>query len=195
MLIDIYDTETTAEKLVGFAQRLANEGIDIQAVRLDGGDLGEHARKVRAILDAGGLQYMCIFASGNLDEYRVRELVAAGAPIDGFGVGTRMNTPADHSYFDCACKLQEYAGQARRRRSEGKATWPGRKQVWRRYDDAGRIAADTLITLGDDGSGTALLEPVMRDGRRLEPASATVPVRVSPALTALTETVDWRLHW
>ncbi|NMG01582.1 nicotinate phosphoribosyltransferase [Azoarcus taiwanensis] len=221
MLIDTYDTEAAAEKLVGLAHRLAKEGIEIQAVRLDSGDLGEHARKVRAILDAGGLQRMRIFASGNLDEYRLRELVAAGAPIDGFGVGTRMNTSADHPYFDCAYKLQEYAGEARRKRSEGKATWPGRKQVWRHYDDVGRIVGDTLTTLDDDGIGTALLEPVMRDGRRLapspaldavrervaaqldtlpeplrrlEPAAASVPVTVSPVLQALAEAVDRHPH-
>lgn len=221
MLIDTYDTEAAAEKLVGLAHRLAKEGIEIQAVRLDSGDLGEHARKVRAILDAGGLQRMRIFASGNLDEYRLRELVAAGAPIDGFGVGTRMNTSADHPYFDCAYKLQEYAGEARRKRSEGKATWPGRKQVWRHYDDVGRIVGDTLTTLDDDGTGTALLEPVMRDGRRLapspaldavrervaaqldtlpeplrrlEPAAASVPVTVSPVLKALAEAVDRHPH-
>lgn len=221
MLIDTYDTEAAAEKLVGLAHRLAKEGIEIQAVRLDSGDLGEHARKVRAILDAGGLQRMRIFASGNLDEYRLRELVAEGVPIDGFGVGTRMNTSADHPYFDCAYKLQEYAGEARRKRSEGKATWPGRKQVWRHYDDVGRIVGDTLTTLDDDGIGTALLEPVMRDGRRLapspaldavrervaaqldtlpeplrrlEPAAASVQVIVSPALKALAEAVDRHPH-
>lgn len=221
MLIDTYDTEAAAEKLVGLAQRLAEEGIDIQAVRLDSGDLGDHARKVRAILDAGGLQHMRIFASGNLDEYRVRELVAAGAPIDGFGVGTRMNTSADHPYFDCAYKLQEYAGQARRKRSEGKATWPGRKQVWRQFDDAGGIAGDTVGMLDEAGSGTPLLEPVMRAGRRLAPSPALdvvrervatqldslpptlrllkpapqgVPVIVSPGLKALAEAVDQRPH-
>lgn len=83
---------------------------------------------VRAILDDAGVQSIGIFASGNLDEYRVRDLVAAGAPIDGFGVGTRMNTSADAPYLDCAYKQTEYAGLPRRKRSEGKATWPGRKQ-------------------------------------------------------------------
>lgn len=78
-----------------------------------------------------------IFASSNLDEYRLHELLAAGAPIDGFGVGTRINTSADSPYLDCAYKLQEYAGRARRKRSEGKATWPGRKQVYRRVDGDG----------------------------------------------------------
>jgi nicotinate phosphoribosyltransferase len=132
-----------------------------------------------------------------------------------------MNTSADQAYFDCAYRLQEHAGQACRKRSEGKATWPGRKQVWRQFDPADRIAGDTPTTLDDEGSGTALFEPDMCDGRRLEPspplvdirervvseldtlpdtlrrlepASATVPVRVSPALTALAEAVDRRPH-
>ena len=81
-------------------------------MRIDSGDLGEHARRVRAILDAAGLTEITIFASGNLDEYRLRDLVTQGAPIDGFGVGTRMNTSADAPYLDCAYKLQEYDGTA-----------------------------------------------------------------------------------
>lgn len=167
LLIDTYDTEAAARALVPLAHRLAGEGIPIQAVRLDSGDLGEHARRVRAILDEGGLPGIRIFASGNLDEYRVAALLAGGAPIDGFGVGTRMNTSADRPYLDCAYKLQEYAGLARRKRSEGKATWPGRKQVYRRYGDDGRMAGDVLTTADDCQPGRPLLEPVMRGGRRL----------------------------
>lgn len=167
MLIDTYDTEAAAQRLVPLARRLAAEGLAIQAVRLDSGDLAQHARRVRRILDAGGLESVRIFASGNLDEYRLRELIASGAPIDGFGVGTRMNTSADMPYLDCAYKLQEYDGEARRKRSEGKATWPGRKQVFRRYDSAGRIAEDILTTADANAPGEPLLAPVMRGGRRL----------------------------
>ncbi len=86
---------------------------------------------MRRILDAGGLEHVIIFASGDLDEYALRDMLAAGAPVDGFGVGTRLDTSSDMPYLDCAYKLQEYAGRARRKRSEGKATWPGRKQVYR----------------------------------------------------------------
>lgn len=177
LLIDTWDTEAAARTLPPLARRLAAEGIAIQAVRLDSGDLGEHARRVRAILDAGGAPGIRIFASGNLDEYEVGRLVAAGAPIDGFGVGTRMNTSADAPYLDCAYKLQEYAGVARRKRSEGKATWPGRKQVFRRFDATGRMAGDTLTLEGESAAGEPLLAPVMRAGRRLAPSPALAEVR------------------
>jgi nicotinate phosphoribosyltransferase len=189
LLIDTYDTEAAAQALLPLVQKLAAEGIAIQAVRLDSGDLGAHARKVRSILDAGGAGHVKIFASGNLDEHAVQSLVAAGAPIDGYGVGTRMNTSADAPYFDCAYKLQEYAGTPRRKRSEGKATWPGRKQVFRRLDDAGRMSGDTLTLEGDSQPGTPLLVPVMRGGRRLAPAPTLAEVRAHAAsqLAALPE--------
>jgi nicotinate phosphoribosyltransferase len=168
MLIDTYDTEAAARKLVPLAQRLAREGIAINAVRIDSGDLAAHARNVRRILDDGRLEAVKIFASGNLDEHRVHDLVAGDAPIDGFGVGTRMNTSADKPYLDCAYKLQEYAGVARRKRSEGKATWPGRKQVIRSLDGTGCMAGDLLTTAEAAPAGQGLLQEVMRNGRRLE---------------------------
>jgi nicotinate phosphoribosyltransferase len=177
MLIDTYDTEAAAHRLVPLAHRLAGEGIAIGAVRIDSGDLAEHARRVRQILDEGRLGAVKIFASGNLDEYRVRDLLAAGAPIDGFGVGTRMNTSADSPYLDCAYKLQEYAGVARRKRSEGKATWPGRKQVIRRYDGAGRMAGDLLTVTDAAPAAGGLLQEVMRNGRRLEASPSLQDVR------------------
>jgi nicotinate phosphoribosyltransferase len=177
LLIDTYDTEAAAEALVPLARRLEAEGIRVNAVRIDSGDLGEHARRVRAILDAAGLREVRIFASGNLDEYAIGALRQAGAPIDGFGVGTRMNTSADQPYLDCAYKLQEYAGVARRKRSEGKATWPGRKQVFRRLDAKGHLAGDTLGLAGETLAGQPLLAPVMRDGRRLASSPSLAEAR------------------
>lgn len=177
MLIDTYDTEAAAQRLAPLAAKLAREGIRIQAVRLDSGDLAEHARKVRRILDQAGLTDVSIFASGNLDEYKLAEFSAAGAPIDGFGVGTRMNTSADRPYLDCAYKLQEYAGMARRKRSEGKATWPGRKQVYRRYGETGLMSGDVLTTADVDQAGKPLLVPVMQQGRRLASSPALDVVR------------------
>jgi nicotinate phosphoribosyltransferase len=171
LLIDTYDTERAAHKVVALARELRQDGIAIKGVRIDSGDLAAHARRVRAILDAGGFAGITIFASGNLDEYRLAEIVAAKAPIDGFGIGTRMNTSADAPYLDAAYKLEEYDGRPRRKRSEGKATWPGRKQVWRRGDDDGRLAGDVLALAGDPApaGATALLVPVMRGGRIVEP--------------------------
>ena len=146
LLIDTYDTETAARKVVALAPRLAAKGVRIAAVRLDSGDLIPLARSVRGILDDGGLSYVSIFASGGLDEDYLAEIVQAGAPIDGFGIGTSLTTSSDAPALDCAYKLQEYAGQPRRKRSSGKATWPGRKQVWRRYGPDGRMVGDTLST-------------------------------------------------
>ena len=177
LLIDTYDTERAADKVVALAPRLAREGIRIKGVRIDSGDLGLHARRVRAILDAGGLAAASIFASGNLDEFRLRDLVTQGAPIDAFGIGTRMNTSADAPYLDCAYKLQEYDGRARRKRSEGKATWPGRKQVYRHYDAGGIAAGDVLTVVGDAVPGASLLAPVLRAARPVAPRVTLVAAR------------------
>jgi nicotinate phosphoribosyltransferase len=136
-------------------------------VRIDSGNLGAHAHSVRRILDEGGLQDIKIVASGGLDEDALLALTRAGAPIDSYGVGTSLTTASDASALDCAYKLQEYAGRARRKRSEGKATWPGRKQVWRRYDEYGRIAGDVVSLITEPLAGEPLLRPVVRDGRRV----------------------------
>lgn len=167
LLIDTYDTEAAAEKVVRLAPKLARDGIKVKGVRLDSGDLADHAFKVRGILDEGGLRDVTIFASGSVDEYELERLMAKGAPIDGFGIGTHMDTSADAPYLDCAYKLVEYAGKARRKRSEGKVLWPGRKQVFRLYDDGGRMSSDLLSVEGDRVGGEALIRPVMKQGRRL----------------------------
>ncbi len=172
LLIDTYDTERAARRVVALAPALASKGIAIRGVRIDSGDLGSHARKVRAILDRGGLESVTIFASGNLDEWRLAQLRAEGAPIDGFGIGTRMNTSADAPYLDCAYKLQEYEGKPRRKRSEGKATWPGRKQVFRRYGADGCFHEDVLALAQEPAFGEPLLVPAMRGGQALAPRPA-----------------------
>src|SRR5271157_3754592 len=167
LLIDTYDTERAAERVVALAPRLAAEGIAVSGVRIDSGDLGEHARQVRRILDAGGLHTVKIVVSGGLDEDSLLALSRAGAPIDSYGVGTSLTTSSDAPALDCAYKLQEYAGTARRKRSEGKATWPGRKQAWRWYDERGRFARDLVSLAGERYEEEPLLRPVMRGGRRL----------------------------
>jgi nicotinate phosphoribosyltransferase len=95
-----------------------------------------------------------------------------GAPIDGFGIGTHMNTSADAPYLDCAYKLVEYAGLPRHKRSPGKATWPGRKQVFRHYDSSGIMRSDTLALHNERLTGSPQLRAVMRDGKIIDATSA-----------------------
>jgi nicotinate phosphoribosyltransferase len=178
LLIDSYDTEAAARKVVALAPRLQVRGITIRNVRLDSGDLVALSKSVRHILDAGGLSGIGIFASGGLDEDSLTAMIRAGAPIDGFGIGTSLTTSSDVPALDCAYKLQEYAGLARRKRSTGKATWPGRKQVWRRFGPDGRMAGDTVSVENDEGQGgEPLMQVVMRGGRRIAPSPSLADVR------------------
>jgi nicotinate phosphoribosyltransferase len=180
-LIDTYDTEAGARKVVGLAPRLSEAGITLAGVRLDSGDLAAHARKVRRILDDGGLADVRIFASGGINEDEIVRIVQAGAPIDGYGVGTSLVTSQDAPALDCAYKMQEYAGVARRKHSEGKATWPGRKQVFRRRTADGRMAGDVLTVVGDDREGEPLIRPVMRAGTTVAPLPSLAEIRTHAA--------------
>jgi nicotinate phosphoribosyltransferase len=177
LLIDTYDTEEGARRVVSLAPRLKESGITVSGVRLDSGDMAALSKSVRRILDDGGLPDVTIFASGGLDETRIRDLIASGAVIDGFGVGTSLTTSSDAAALDCAYKLQEYAGIPRRKRSEGKATWPGRKQVWRRFDDQGRMVGDVISVQDDDQDGSALIDCVMQNGKRLAPPNSLDEIR------------------
>jgi nicotinate phosphoribosyltransferase len=168
LLIDTYDTVAAARKVIELARRLAADGITIAAVRLDSGDIIPLSKAVRRILDEGGCSGVRIFCSGGLDEHRLAEMMAAGAPVDGFGIGTHLDVSEDAPYLDCAYKIQEYAGIARRKRSADKATWPGRKQVFRRFDDRKLMLGDTVTVEGEARTGVPLLEWVMRAGQRIE---------------------------
>jgi nicotinate phosphoribosyltransferase len=189
LVIDTYNIEAASQKVVSLAAALKPKGIAIKGVRLDSGDLEAHARKVRRILDDGGLNEVQIIASGNLDEHKIQNFVAMNAPIDVFAVGTSVTTSADAPYLDCVYKLQEYAGRPRRKRSEGKATWPGRKQVYRQYGQDGRIVGDILTLADDKQKGEPLLQPVMVRGRglRSSPWLAEIRARAARALESLPE--------
>jgi nicotinate phosphoribosyltransferase len=187
LLLDTYDTEAAARKVVALAPRLKASGIAIRGVRLDSGDLIALAKSVRAILDRGGLQEVTIFASGGLDEDELAACLQANAPIDGFGVGTSLTTSSDVPAIDFIYKLQEYAGAPRRKRSDKKATWPGRKQVWRRYDANGRMAGDRIAvdrasapaaaTTAAGAGEEPLVYCVMRNGKRLAPSPSLDEIR------------------
>ena len=168
-LLDTYDTVKAAHKVVALARDLKKEGISIHGVRLDSGDLVQLAKQVRTILDEGGLKDTRIFASGNLDEYALEQLIAQQAPIDGFGIGTHLAVSEDAPTLECVYKMQEYGGQPRRKRSEGKATWPGKKQVFRTFDAQGKMQEDHLAMEDESLPGEPLLKPCMRQGKRLSP--------------------------
>jgi nicotinate phosphoribosyltransferase len=139
--------------------------------------------------DEAGLGDTTIFASGGIDEDDLARFTAAGAPIDGFGIGTSLTASFDVPALDCAYKLQEYAGLPRRKRSTGKATWPGRKQVWRQYGADGRMRQDILSMEHESHAGEPLIEAVMKDGRRLRPSPALADIcaRASQGLERLPE--------
>ena len=157
LLVDTYDTARGVENAAQVALGLKQQGHKLQAVRLDSGDLAELSRVARRILDRNGLRDVAIFASGNLDEYRVEELVRTGAPIDAFGVGAELAVSGDAPVLDAAYKLCEYAGAPRVKLSAKKASLPGRKQVFRALNARAGFYAD-VIGLADEGATTVAAE-------------------------------------
>ncbi|HEX6974234.1 MAG TPA: nicotinate phosphoribosyltransferase [Vicinamibacterales bacterium] len=170
LLLDTYDVRAAAEMVVA-------SGMRPPAVRIDSGDLAALAREVRGIFDRGGLRDTRILVSGDLDEFKIREMEAAGAPIDGYAVGTALTTSDDAPALGGVYKLVELAsgGQTRRvmKRSTGKATWPGRKQVWR------LTGHDVVALEGEDGpaGATPLLELVISKGARVAPTPSMERMR------------------
>jgi nicotinate phosphoribosyltransferase len=167
LLVDTYDTLEGIRRVIGLASELGSS-FRVQAVRIDSGDLVALSRAARRELDRAGLQRVGIFASGGLDEESIARLVAAGAPIDGYGVGTNMVVSSDAPCLDIAYKLCQYAGRGQLKLSAGKPVLPGRKQVYRmsHHDGAG---GDVIARAEEQHPGRPLLAPVMRAGRRLLP--------------------------
>ena len=177
LLIDTYDTVRGAQKVVELIPRLSESGIAVRAVRLDSGDLIALSNEVRSVLDAAGASEVRIFASGGLNEYELERIGTARAPIDGFGIGTDLDVSTDAPYLDCAYKLQEYDGRPRRKRSAGKATWPGRKQVFRSFRADGMFDGDTIGLETESNTDTRLMLPAMRHGRRLQTSESLRTIR------------------
>jgi nicotinate phosphoribosyltransferase len=174
LLIDTYDTVQGARNAAVVAAELRDQGHHLRGVRLDSGDLLDLSRKVRRVLDHAGARDAEIFASGDLNEDLIRALLEAGAPIDAFGVGTEMGTSYDAPAVGGVYKLVEDVRGYRVKRSAGKATLPGRKQVWRLSHDGEMI--EDVIALHDEPAPREaecrpLLIEVMRSGRRALPES------------------------
>jgi nicotinate phosphoribosyltransferase len=167
LLIDTYDTARGAHHAVQVAKEVDASGRSVAAVRLDSGDLLALSREVRAILDDAGLEHVRIVASGGLDEFDLERFTSEGAPIDAYGVGTRIGTSSDTPMLDMAYKLVEYAGIGRLKLSTGKQSLVGPKQVWRQYDADGSLAGDVIASRDEPAPGPdwePMLEPVVVDG-------------------------------
>ena len=177
LLLDTYDTEEGAHRVVAMAEEFNKRGVQVRGVRLDSGDMVALARKVRKILDAGGMTDTMIFASGNLDEYALETFRREEAPVDGFGIGTKLTTSADVPYFDCTYKLVEYRGLGRRKLSKNKATWPGRKQIFRSSTPNGTMAGDVLGLEHEQLAGEPRIIKVMEQGRRTGPSPSLAQSR------------------
>lgn len=166
LLVDTYDIRRGVGLVIDLAKRQGND-FDVAAIRIDSGDLGANARMAREMLDGAGLASVRIIVSGDLDAERIAALVDAGAPIDGYGVGTALAVSTDAPYLDTAYKLAEYAGQGRMKLAASKRTWPGRKQVFRQFEN-GLAVRDVLAVADEPLDGRPLLQPVMTGGRRLD---------------------------
>ncbi len=221
LVVDTYDTLEGVRKVIDLA-RVAGPDFKLRAVRLDSGDLEDLSERVRRLLDDAGLHRVRIIASGNLDEHSIARLVAAGAPIDGFGVGTRLGTSQDAPSLDAAYKLVEYGGEGRMKLSLHKATVPWRKQIYRQELNGVPIG-DVVGRVGESIPGRPLLVPVMQGGRRLpeglcdlelvrgrarsqldmlpdqlralEPANPGYPVRLSEELERARDLLSQRFSW
>ena len=168
LLIDTYDTLSGARKAAVVGKEMEARGHRLRGVRLDSGDLASLSRGVREILDETGLGYVTVFATGGLDEFDVDSLVRSGAPIDGFGLGTRMGVSADAPWTDMAYKLVQYGERPVLKLSTGKASLPAAKQVFRRSDDTGHFNEDTISLRHESQDlygGEPLLTKVMEEGR------------------------------
>ena len=179
-LVDTYDTIQGVRNAITVARQMRARGHELNAIRLDSGDLLALSVKARKMLDAAGLQNVQVLASGGLDEFQVSDLIAAGAAIDGFGVGTNVGTSADYPWLDCVYKLVEYDGRPTMKLSENKETLVGAKQVFRSLDAEGMCAGDVIGSADEatPAGADALLVDVMKHGKRTRNTPSLAELRV-----------------
>ncbi len=192
LLIDTYDDIAGAEKAAIVAKELETKGFRLGGVRLDSGDLAETSKKIRKILDNHGLGYVKIFASGDLDEFKITELLKDEARIDAFGVGTKMGTSADRPYLDviyklCETQVADGSFSPIMKLSKGKITLPGRKQVYRFKNEDGSFKKDIIGLSDEQVEGVPLLVRVMEKGKLVFtfPTLEEIRVRVQENLQKL----------
>jgi len=192
LLIDTYDDMAGAEKAVVVAKELEAKGFKLGGIRLDSGDLAYTSKKIRKILDENNLGYVKIFVSGDLDEYKITQLLNEGGKIDSFGVGTKMGTSADRPYLDVIYKLCETRGfdgsfSAIMKLSKDKITLPGRKQVYRFQDDERFFRKDIIALADEKVGGEPLLVKVIENGELnyCQPSLQEIRAKASDSLSRL----------
>ena len=186
LLVDTYEVEEGVRNAITASQET---GVPLGGIRIDSGELEPLAQKARQLLDEAGMSNTEITVSGDLEEVRIAELVASGAPIDRFGVGTDLGTSRDSPTVNGVYKLVADLGaggwRGVRKLSAQKETLPGPKQVWRRTED-GVIRGDTVSPEGEEAEGEPLLVPAMRRGEVLrEESLAEIAARTEAGLAAL----------
>jgi nicotinate phosphoribosyltransferase len=188
LLVDTYNTLEGVRKVIELSRRLGDR-FRVRAIRLDSGDLGQLARQARQMLDDASLDDVRIFASGGLDEHQVANLVRSAAPIDTFGVGTKLVVSDDLPSIDMAYKLVEYAGRPRMKLSSHKASYAGRKQVFR-VSEGGSMAGDVIGRHDEGLAGDPLLVPVMKAGVRLPAGWVTLEAARATARRELSRLLE-----
>jgi len=184
LLVDTYDTRIGIENAVTIGLYLKEKGWRLQGIRLDSGDIVSLSKLARRMLDRAGLNYVKIFASGNLDEFKIKDLLKRGARVDSFGVGTNMGTSIDAPSLDVIYKISEVTNEDGRflptmKLSKGKVTYPGRKQVFRIQDKRRRFIKDILGLEKEKIRGRPLLKKVVESGRVIYKTPSLDKIRIS----------------
>ena len=182
LLVDTYDYKKGIQNAIRVAGELEAKGHKLRAIRLDSGNLAAISKLARSVLDAHGLRYVKILASGNLDEYKIERLLRDRAMIDSFGVGTNMGVSSDAPYLDVIYKLSQIddlEGNAYpvMKLSQGKVTYPGKKQVFRIADRRRAYLKDIIGLEGEKAAGKPLLEKVMENGKIVKPSPSIENLR------------------
>lgn len=183
LLVDTYDTKKGIDNAITIGLYLKERGYRLGGIRLDSGDIAKLSKFARKKLDKAGLYYVKIFASGNLDEYKIEDLLKQGACIDNFGVGTNMGTSEDAPSLDIIYKISEVSENddflPTMKLSKGKITYPGRKQVFRLKDKKGRFSKDILGLAQEKIKGEPLLKKVVDKGKIIYNSPPLDKIRLS----------------
>ncbi|MFH1285941.1 MAG: nicotinate phosphoribosyltransferase [Candidatus Micrarchaeota archaeon] len=195
LLIDTYDTLEGARNAARVGVELEKKGFAFKGVRIDSGNLVELSKEVRKILDNAGLTHSKIFASGDLDEYKIEKMLEEGACIDAFGVGTNLVTSSDAPSLNCNYKLSEIADSSGANKpvlklSSGKATLPGKKQVYRISREE-KFLKDVIALEEETIDGEPLLIKLIENGKLAGklPSLEEIRARVRVQMSSLPESL------